>query len=197
MSKEICLPPTILFKHSLESAELPVEWKRANVSPLFKKGSRSLKSNYRPVSLTSQISNMMEAILKDSIDDHLQKYKLIKDSQHGFICGRSCLTNLLVFLEEVTKYLDEGHPVDVLYLDFSKAFDKVPHARPIKKLKAHGISQNVSRWIESWLSNRQQRVVLNGKESWWAQVLSGVLQGSVLGPILFIMYINDIDRTGS
>ena len=107
--------------------------------------------------------------------------------------GKSCLTNRLLFMEIVAKQVDKGLPVDVVYLDFSKALDKVPHNRLINKIKTHRIGCFVANWIESWLSNRYQRVVLNGHMSDWLPVLSGVLQDFVLGPILFIVYINDLD----
>jgi len=124
--------------------------------------------------------------------EHLQRHSVIKSSQHGFVRNRSCLTNLLVFMDEVTNYIDRGYPIDVIYLDFQKAFDKVLQ-RLLMKLAAHGIAGNVLKWIEDWLSNRKQCVVLNGCFSEWGDVISGVPHGSILGPLLFIIYINDID----
>ena len=109
------------------------------MTPLYKKGNKSTPGNYRPVSLTSVVCKVLESIIKDAIMEHLEQHKLLEVSQHGFLPGRSCLTNLLAYLENVTKHVDSGLPVDTLYLDFAKAFDKVPHRRLLMKLKAHGI----------------------------------------------------------
>ena len=155
------IPPTLLKKIveqisttlakclnlSLEEGIVPSEWKKANITPLFKKGSRNKPENYRPVSLTSVVRKLLETLIRDCMVEFLAKHKLINTSL-WFLKARSFLTNLLYFLEEITKRVDDGSPVDVVYLDFQKAFDKVSHERLLLKLKSHGIRNNVVNWIE-------------------------------------------------
>ena len=131
---EISYPLTVLFKKSLAEGVVPEDWKRANVSPIYKKGNKNIAENYRPVSLTSQCSKLMESIIRDEIVQYLEANQLLKDSQHGFRTGRSCLTNILVFLDKITEWVDQGEMVDVVFLDFAKAFDKVPHQRLLLKV---------------------------------------------------------------
>ena len=159
---------------SIHLKQVPTDWKHANVTPIFKKGDKSDPGNYRPISLTSQICKVLESILRDNIVNHLSTHTLLLKSQHGFTKGKSCLTNLLSFLKDVTKAIDEGKPLDVIYLDFSKAFDKVPHKRLLHKIESHGKSGNIAAWIGEWLCDRKQQVVLNGKFSRLQYVLSGV-----------------------
>lgn len=192
LSNELSLPLTALFNKSLTSGKLPSQWKSAEVRPIFKKGNKSEAGNYRPVSLTSIVCKIFEGFIRDAILNHLNDNNLLSDHQFGFSKGRSCVTQLLVTINEWMSYLDENIPVDAIYLDLRKAFDTVPHKRLINKLKGYGIHGNLLSWIEDFLNERTQFVSVNGERSEESKVISGVPQGSVLGPILFIYYINDM-----
>ena len=192
LAKEISPILSLIFQKSLDTGVVPSDWRTAHVSPIYKKGSKYNPENYRPISLTCICCKILEHIVVSSIMNHADTHSILYPLQHGFRKFRSCETQLLEFVDDVTKNIENSTQTDILIMDFSKAFDKVSHNLLVHKLHHYGIQGKVNSWINSFLQSRTQAVVLEGVTSDYVPVQSGVPQGSVLGPSLFLFYINDI-----
>ena len=190
---ELCIPLFLLWRNCLNKGLAPHKLKIAHIVPVFKGGHRGLASNYRPIALTSHIIKVFEKITRNRIVKYLEDNKLFNNSQHGFRRQRSCLSQLLSHFEKVLSKLEADENVDVIYLDFAKAFDKVDHNILLQKLRSLGIHGKLYDWIASFLLDRSQQVSVNGHLSEKVHVKSGVPQGSVLGPLLFLILMSDID----
>ena len=192
LADEVAPILTMIYKSSLKTGLVPSDWRTANVAPIFKKGEHYDPANYRPVSLTSVPCKILEHIITSALTRHMEGNGILCPEQHGFRKTRSCETQLLEFTGELFETMEGGNQADILILDFAKAFDRVNHSLLIHKLQHYGIRGKVKAWIQAYLKDRQQTVLVNGANSEMVTVKSGVPQGSVIGPILFLAYVNDL-----
>ena len=190
--QSLSTPLIKLFNLSLKLGKLPCKWKQAIVTPIHKKGPKSIAANYRPISLTSVVCRVLESIIHEYLVSYLSKNNLLSSVQHGFLKNRSTLTQHLNFLNEITMNCENSVASSVVFLDFSKAFDSVCHSKLLHVLNKIEINGCILNWIRNYLSNRSQQTIVEGILSKPTHVISGVPQGSVLGPLLFIIYVESL-----
>ena len=188
----LTMPLSTIFQSFMSTANIPTSWKRSIITPIFKKGLASDPNNYRPIAITSIFSKLMERVIVQDVSSHLRDCGLISKAQHGFIKSRSTTTNLLDSVNDWTLNFSSHTATDVAYIDFAKAFDKVCHTKLMHKLECYGICGDLLRFLHNFLSNRKQCTKVGNNVSSYLDLKSGVIQGSCVGPLLFVIYINDI-----
>ena len=192
--KQLSKPLQIIWRKSLDTGEIPSNLKISNITPVHKGGDKHTPKNYRPVALTSHLIKIFEKVIRKHLVKFIEGNNLLNPNQHGFRAGHSCLSQLLQHFDRITKLIEEGKNVDIIYLDFSKAFDKLDFQITLQKMLNMGITGKLLRWMESFLTDRKQCVALGGFKSKLDPVLSGVPQGSVVGPLLYLIMMGDIDE---
>ena len=183
----------MLFNKSLQLGIFPGDWKLANIVPIFKKGKRDFVENYRPIYLLPVISKVLERCALAGLRDHISH--LISREQHGFLAVRSCVTQLTSVLDYIGGQLDAGKQIDIIYLDISKAFDKVDHTKLLGRLHQYGITGKLHDWFRSYLPGLKQQVTILGATSRELPFTSRAPEGSLLGPILFLLFVDDLPNT--